>query len=129
MKIENTSADELNKIFEAHTGGEPLDKSAKILTDKWTGYAPLKEHYQITQEKSKGGENFELIHRYIQGLKSWLIGIYHSVESRYLQVYLDKYSYRFNRSLWKESIFDHLIQRMVKAKPLTYKALIINGRT
>ena len=124
MKIENTSAEELNKIFIAH-----IDKSAKILTDKWTGYTPLKEHYQITQEKSKGGENFELMHRYIQGLKSWLRGIYHSVESRYLQIYLDEYSYRFNRSLWKESIFDNLIQRMVKAKPLTYKTLIINVRT
>ncbi len=99
MKIENTSADELKKILEVH-----IDKSAKILTDKWTGYSPLKEHYQITQEKSKGGGNrasnrFELIHRYIQGLKSWLRGIYHRVESRYLQVYLDEYSCGFNRSL------------------------------
>ena len=121
MRIENTSADELRKIFEAH-----ISKDAHILTDKWKGYSPLKEHYHITQEKSKGGENFELIHRYIQGLKSWLRGIYHSVESRYLQVYLDEYSYRFNRSIWKESIFDNLIQRMIKAKPLTYKALIVN---
>jgi transposase-like protein/predicted RNA-binding Zn-ribbon protein involved in translation (DUF1610 family) len=124
MKIDNTSSEELKKIFEAH-----ISTQAQVLTDKWTGYSPLKETYQITQEKSKGGENFELMHRYIQGLKSWLRGIYHSVDSRYLQVYLDEYSFRFNRSLWKESIFDKLIQRMVEAKPLTYKTLIINIST
>jgi transposase-like protein/predicted RNA-binding Zn-ribbon protein involved in translation (DUF1610 family) len=124
MKIGNTSSGELKKIFEAH-----ISAQAQILTDKWTGYSPLKETYQITQEKSRGGENFELMHRYVQGLKSWLRGIYHHVDSRYLQVYLDEYSFRFNRSLWKESIFDKLIQRMVKAKPLTYKTLIINVST
>lgn len=120
MKINNTSSEELKKIFEAH-----ISTQAQVLTDKWTGYSPLKETYQITQEKSKGGENFELMHRFIQGLKSWLRGIYHSVDSRYLQVYLDEYAYRFNRNLWKESIFDNLIKRMMDSKPLTYKNLII----
>jgi transposase-like protein len=124
MKIDNTSSEELKKIFEAHVSAQ-----AQVLTDKWTGYSPLKGTYQITQEKSRGGENFELMHRFIQGLKSWLRGIYHHVDSRYLQVYLDEYSFRFNRSLWKESIFDKLVQRMVRAKPLTYKMLIINVST
>ena len=54
--------------------------------------------------------------------------VYHSVESRYLQVYLDEYSYHFNQSLWKKYMFDNLIQRMVKVKPSTYETLIINVR-
>lgn len=122
LKTLNTSSAELGKIFQDH-----IDPAAPVKTDKWTGYLPLVGQWDIIQEKSKGGENFELIHRFIQGLKSWIRGIYHHVTSTHLQKYLDEYCYRFNRSIWKDSIFDNLLKRMVKANPLNYKSLIINA--
>lgn len=77
--------------------------------------------------KSKGGENFQLMHRLIQGVKSWIraaaaAGIYHKVSPKYLQAYLDEYCYRFNRNIFKDSIFDNLIQRMIRTKPMPYKS-------
>lgn len=123
LKIDNTSSDELVKIFQKHTGGEPLDEAAHITTDKWTGYSPLTKNWNITQQKSIGGENFQLMHRLIQGVKSWIRGIFHKVSTKYLQVYLDEYCYRFNRNIFKKSIFDNLIQRMIKAKPNPYNLL------
>ena len=51
---------------------------------------PLVKEWDMTQVKSKGGENFQLMHRLIQGVKSWIraaaaAGIYHKVSPKYLQ--------------------------------------------
>ncbi|MDR2926943.1 MAG: transposase, partial [Cytophagaceae bacterium] len=63
---------------------------AEVKTDKWAGYLPLAaKGWNIEQEKSKGGKNFELIHRFIMGLKGWVRGIYHKISQKYAQGYLD----------------------------------------
>lgn len=124
MVIENTSSVELKTIFDGH-----ISKESEVKTDKWSGYSPLKKDWDIQQEKSKGGENFELMNRFVMGLKGWCRGIYHRVTGNYLQGYLNEYCYRFNRSIFKETAFDKLIQRMVLAKPIEYKLLKVKYLT
>ena len=114
--IKNASTNELKKIFDKH-----ISKQAYILTDKWRSYNRLSDQFNITQEKSEPDKNFKLMHRAIQQLKSWIRGIHHSVDRKYLQGYLDEFGYRINRSIHKETIFDNLLQRMVYAKPMTKK--------
>ncbi len=116
--IENASASELKEIFEKH-----ISQDAKVLTDKWKGYTPLAELYNITQEKSQPDTNFKVMHRCIQQLKSWLRGIHHSVNHNYLQGYLDEFCYRINRSIHKNTIFENLIGRMVKGQKTTKKQI------
>lgn len=118
--IENASTPELKKIFEVH-----ISKQAKILTDQWRGYNKITEIYTITQEKSEPDKNFKLMHRSIQQLKGWIRGIHHSVDKRYLQAYLDEFCYRINRSIYKNTIFDNLIQRMIYSEPFPKKQLKI----
>lgn len=110
-KIENASTQQLKTIF-----GKHIDKSAKVITDKWRGYSPLKESFNISQEKSEPDKNFKVIHRCIQQLKSWIRGIHHSINPNYLQGYLDEFCYRINRSIHKEYIFESLLDRMIQAK-------------
>ena len=98
-KIDNASTSELQTIFDKH-----ISKSAKILTDKWRGYSPISKHFNITQEKSEPDINFRVMHRGIQQLKSWIRGIHHSVDKKYLQAYLDEFCYRINRSIHKDEI-------------------------
>ena len=90
-----------------------IAQGAHITTDKWRGYSPLarNSNYNLTQIKSAKGENFPLMHRFIMSLKSWLRGIHHRV--KYLQPYLDEYTYRFNRHLFKDILFHNLIKRIV----------------
>jgi transposase-like protein len=116
--IANASTSELKSIFDLH-----ISKEAEILTDKWKAYQRIGELYNITQQKSKPKENFKLMHRAIQQLKSWIRGIHHSVDKRYLQAYLDEFCYRINRSIHKDTIFDNLLQRMVSNKPFSKKQL------
>ncbi|MFT5737103.1 MAG: hypothetical protein ACJAU2_000885 [Maribacter sp.] len=54
-RIENYSSKELSKIFVSH-----ISVDAKITTDKWKGYLPLKKQYDITQTKSNISDFFEI---------------------------------------------------------------------
>jgi hypothetical protein len=50
----DSSSKSLTTIFEEH-----ISTSAKIVTDKWRGYEPLKEIYNIEQKNSNNGKNFK----------------------------------------------------------------------
>ena len=112
--IEDYSADSFKPFFKKH-----IDEKAKVRTDKWRGYLPLKESYKLLkQEESAKGENFPELHAIIMNLKSWLRGIHHHVSKQHVQSYLDEFCFRFNRRNFMPSIFHKLIERMMKAKPL-----------
>jgi transposase-like protein len=101
-----------------------INEEAHVTTDEWTGYKPLgKEFKNIRHIKSgKKGENFPELHRVIMNFKGWLRGVHHYVKD--LQEYINEYTYRFNRSFMKGTIFDNLINRMVQAQPAPYKMII-----
>ena len=116
-QIENAGVKELTPFFQNH-----IDKNANIKTDGWRSYTSLKKKYKnLVQKKSNKGKNFDALHRFIMGLKSWLRGIHSSV--RDLQSYLDEYVFRFNRHLAKGNIFNILLKRMVNFHPKTYKEI------
>jgi len=116
-QIDNAGVKQLKPFFEDH-----ICKQAKIKTDKWRSYTSLKKDYKkLNQVKSKGGKNFNVLHRFIMGLKSWLRGIHSSV--RDLQSYLDEYVFRFNRHLSKGNIFNIILKRMVNFEPRTYNQI------
>lgn len=117
--INSSSAKELGKFMK-----ENIESETEIKTDQWLGYTPLKKDFiNLHQEPSgKKGENFPDLHRAIMGFKGWLRGIHH--HATYLQAYVDEYTYRFNRSHMKLNLFENLINRMVIAKPYTYKMVI-----
>jgi len=110
--IQNAGTKQLLPFIESH-----IDKKARITTDKWRGYAPITKGtaYNISQIESHKGRNFPLLHRFIMGLKSWLRGIHHRV--KYLQAYLDEYTYRFNRHLFKDILFHNLLKRVMAHQP------------
>ena len=98
-----------------------IDPSARVTTDRWTGYGPLVKDFSnmVRIPSGKKGSNFPELHRAIMMLKAWLRGMHHHVGD--LQDYLDEYCYRFNRSFMKEGIFDNLMLRMVNTPPCYIK--------
>ncbi|MGB5942721.1 MAG: IS1595 family transposase, partial [Leeuwenhoekiella sp.] len=59
-------------------------------------------------------------------LKAGLRSVYSWVHENHIEKYLDEYSYRLNRSIHKQTIFDNLIDRMAKTKPIDYKDIKIS---
>ncbi len=65
-----------------------ISKDAKVITDEWKGYIPLKKTYpNLEQLKSENGKSFQDIHIHIMNLKGWLRGIHHHCSKDCLQGY------------------------------------------
>lgn len=115
--IESSSSKEFRPFFNDY-----ICKDAKIITDEWRGYLPLKKEYKnMKQVSSSKGKNFLDLHIHIMNLKGWLRGIHHHCSKEQLQGYLDEYHFRYNRRNNLETIFDLLLQRMIKSSPVRLK--------
>jgi len=121
-KIEDYSSKSLSEIFDSH-----ISSQAQVVTDKWTGYVPISKRFNIEQKYSDKGRSMKQMHTIIHQLKSWLRSIYSWVHQGHIEKYLAEYSYRINRSIYKQTIFDNLVQRMLKAQPITYQAIKISN--
>lgn len=120
-KIDDYSSKSLSCIFEKH-----ISIDAHVLTNKWTGYAPLSKRYKIEQKYSEKGGSMKQMHTVIHQLKSWLRSTYSWVHQDHMEKYLDEFSFRINRSIFKQTIFHTLTARMLMAKPLTYQMIKIS---
>jgi hypothetical protein len=111
--IEQASSKELGGFLKKY-----ISKEARIITDKWRGYTPLKEQYsKLEQIATDDGKNFKDIHIHIMNVKGWLRGIHHHCSKEHMQGYLDEYHYRYNRRNNMGVIFDLLIKKMVTNPP------------
>lgn len=121
--IERASAKEFRVFFDKH-----ISKNAKIKTDEWKGYSPLKKEYPgLEQRKSDDGNSFVDLHVHIMNLKGWLRGIHHHCSRERLQGYLDEYHFRYNRRNNMDTIFDLLLKRMILNEPIRLSMSISEG--
>jgi ISXO2-like transposase domain/Transposase zinc-ribbon domain len=112
--IENASAKELKSFLNRY-----VSKEAKIVSDEWRGYTPLKADFKkLEQITSNDGKNFKDIHIHIMNIKGWLRGIHHHCSKERMQGYLNEYHFRYNRRQSMGVIFDSLIKKMVKNDPI-----------
>lgn len=112
--IEHASAKELGAFLNKY-----VSKKAKIISDEWKGYTPLKKQYpKLEQIASDDGKNFKDIHIHIMNVKGWIRGIHHHCSKEHIQGYLNEYHYRYNRRNYRGSMFDLLLKRMVRNAPI-----------
>jgi hypothetical protein len=57
----------------------------------------------------------------IQQFKSWVRGIHHHVSAPHIQGYMNEFSFRINRSQWKNVCFHSAILKGLVAQPLLAK--------
>lgn len=112
--IDHASSKELGLFLKKY-----VSKDAKIVTDEWTGYTPLKKEFlKLEQVPSDKGKNFNDVHLHIMNIKGWLRGIHHHCSKEHIQGYLNEYHYRYNRRNHMGLTFDLLIKRMVINSPI-----------
>lgn len=112
--IEHASAKDLGSFLNKY-----VSKKAKIISDEWKGYTPLKKQFpKLEQIASDDGKNFKDIHIHIMNVKGWIRGIHHHCSKEHIQGYLNEFHYRYNRRNYMGSMFDLLLKRMVKNQPI-----------
>lgn len=119
MRIDDFSCKSLKRIFEKH-----IDTNARVRTDQWKGYRPLLDQYNITQIPSDNGGNFKALHTMIHQIKSWIRTTYSWVSDSNIDRYYTEFCYRINRSQNKKTIFNNLVNKMVRADKIYHYQLV-----
>lgn len=106
-----------------------VSPGTKVKTDGWRGYSDTAlldyKHVAKVQDSPQSASQLAPhIHRVFSNLKTWLLGTHHGVESKYLQVYLDEFVFRFNRRQVPMAAFQTLLGIAATKKPVTMRKLI-----
>jgi len=110
-----------------------IEPGATVGTDGWNGYHQLTglgyRHEKVVQGVSRPKKravvesSLPKVHLFFSNLKAWLNGTFHGVSGRYLRLYVQEHTYRFNRRSHGPKAFGWLTRRLVSAQPRTRVAL------
>jgi len=106
--LESHAADEINR-----TAAESFNETSIVLTDDSTSYVDISDYVELhISEKSSEKltkETLRWVHITISNAKRNLLGNYHKIKGKYLQLYLNEFVYKLNRRYFGERLFDRLI--------------------
>jgi len=84
-----------------------------VFSDKSTSYLDLSDYVEmhITEKSTKETteKTLKWVHIAISNAKRTLLGNYHKIKGKYLQLYLNEFAYKLNRRYFGDRLFDRLI--------------------
>lgn len=90
-----------------------LDEQSIDFTDKSTSYVDIADfvelHISEKSDKETTKETLKWVHITISNAKRNLLGNFHKIKRKYLQLYLNEFVYKLNRRYFEEKLFDRLI--------------------
>lgn len=107
------------KVLETHTSNEiddvikdSINEKSIVFSDKSTSYVDISKYVEIhvTEKSTKETTTKTLpwAHIAISNAKRNFLGIYHKINGKYLQLYLDEFCYKLNRRYFGDKLFDRL---------------------
>jgi transposase-like protein len=129
--VENASTAALTGFVQ-----DVVEPGAVVHTDGWNSYRRLSkldyDHRPRTQRPGRVAADdlddiLPRVHRAISNLKTWLQGTHHGVSKEHLQVYLDEYTFRFNRRRTPMAAFQTLLGLSGQQPPTTYRQIYAQG--
>ena len=92
---------------------ESIDNQSIVFTDKSTSYVDIAEFVELhvveKSSKQTTQETLKWVHIAISNAKRNLLGNYHKIKRKYLQLYLNEFIYKLNRRYFGEKLFERLI--------------------
>ena len=61
------------------------------------------------------------VHIVISNFKTFIMGTHHGISGKYVQEYLDEYTYRLNRRFWESEIPNRLLRLAVNHRPVKFQ--------
>jgi len=108
------------KVLEDHKAGQineqaqtAFEDTSIVFTDKSTSYVDIADYVEMhVSEKSTKettSETLRWVHIFISNAKRNLLGNYHKIKGKYLQLYLNEFVYKLNRRYFGERLFDRVV--------------------
>ncbi|SIT95678.1 ISXO2-like transposase domain-containing protein, partial [Epilithonimonas bovis DSM 19482] len=89
------------------------DNQSIVFTDKSTSYVDISDfvelHITEKSDKETTNETLKWVHITISNAKRNLLGNYHKIKRKYLQLYLNEFIYKLNRRYFGDKLFERLI--------------------
>ncbi|MCK3686326.1 IS1595 family transposase [Maribellus sp. YY47] len=108
MKVlEGQGVEEINGFI-----GQNIAQESIVFSDRSTSYFDIANYVEVhvteksTRETTK--TTLQWVHIAISNAKRTLLGIYHKIKGKYLQLYLDEFCYKLNRRYFGDRLFDRL---------------------
>lgn len=106
--LDSHEAEEIND-----TATESFDDKSIVFSDDSTSYVDISKYVElhISEKSSKETteETLKWVHITISNAKRTLLGNYHKIKGKYLQLYLNEFVYKLNRRYFGEKLFDRLV--------------------
>lgn len=91
---------------------ESFDEKFIVFSDRRTSYVDMAKYVDchVSEKSTRESmvKNLPWVHIAISNAKRTLLGIYHKIKGKYLQLYLDEFCYKLNRRYFGERLFDRL---------------------
>lgn len=108
------------KVLETHKKGEltdevneSIDEKSIVFSDKSTSYVDIADfvelHISEKSDKETTVETLKWVHIAISNAKRNMLGNYHKIKGKYLQLYLNEFVYKLNRRYFGDRLFDRLV--------------------
>jgi len=108
------------KVLETHLSLEinetikkSTDNQSIVFTDKSTSYVDISDFVElhITEKSNEKttNETLKWVHITISNAKRNLLGNYHKIKRKYLQLYLNEFIYKLNRRYFGDKLFERLV--------------------
>lgn len=92
---------------------QALEDTTIVFSDQSTSYVDIADYVElhITEKSDKNTtkETLQWVHITISNAKRTLLGNYHKIKGKYLQLYLNEFIYKLNRRYFGERLFDRLV--------------------
>ena len=108
-KVLNTHlSDEIDTVLE-----DSFNEKNIVFTDKSTSYVDISDYVElhVTEKSNKETtqDTLKWVHIFISNAKRTLLGNYHKIKGKYLQLYLNEFVYKLNRRYFGEQLFDRVV--------------------
>lgn len=106
--LSSHNADQINETIK-----ESFDEKSIVLTDDSTSYVDISDYVElhVTEKSSEKltKETLRWVHITISNAKRNLLGNYHKIKGKYLQLYLNEFVYKLNRRYFGDRLFERLV--------------------
>lgn len=119
MAVDSINHETVRQFANAH-----LDFEQTVHTDALHALntlADTQHHVAKVTPPEQACEWLPWVHVVISNFKTFVLGTYHGISGKYVQDYLNEYSYRLNRRFWEPEIPNRLLRLATNHRPVLFQ--------
>lgn len=108
--VKMVTMDDLSSLGINYEIKKSINTDSHVITDGYRGYSSIPvDHTSMIVPQKEAHKKLPWVHTVISNAKRLFLGTHHSVNKKYLQNYLNEFTYKLNRRTFQTDLFDRMI--------------------